>query len=87
MQYVTQNPRKVLEMLGLDPDAIGAAFYKLNIRKSRTMPEKKTNKYNNNNHNHHCQNEEEEEAVDDELKEKLCPFFWDPQKDSDVLGS
>lgn len=79
MQFVTQNPRKVLEMLGLDPDAVGAAFYKPNIRKSRTMPEKNP-KFNNNNHH------SDGEAVD-ELKEKLCPFFWDPPKDSDVLQS
>lgn len=79
MQFVTQNPRKVLEMLGLDPDAVGATFYQSNIRKSHTMPEKNP-KYNNNNH------QSDEEAVD-ELKEKLCPFFWDSPKKSDALQS
>lgn len=75
-------------MLGLDPDAVGAAFYRPNIRKSRTMPENNAcegrTKFNNNNH------QSDEEAVD-ERNEKLCPFFWDPPQDpnlkEDVLQS
>lgn len=37
-QYIIQNPRKVLAMLGLDPDRISSEFYRTSIRKSRTFP-------------------------------------------------
>lgn len=59
-------------MLGLDPDAVGAAFSRASMRKSRTMPEDGPNSARNKfNNNYHLS---EEEAA----TEKLCPFFWDP---------
>ncbi|XP_017771321.1 PREDICTED: potassium voltage-gated channel subfamily H member 8 [Nicrophorus vespilloides] len=38
--YITQNSRKVLELLGLDPDVVAGTFFKSKIKKSQSTPPK-----------------------------------------------
>lgn len=75
-QYVAENPRKVLEMLGLDPDVITTTFYKSNIKKSATLPIQSSTPSGNNNKKENRTRIEKDEW-------KTCPFFWDTIDNSD----
>ncbi|RZC37990.1 potassium voltage-gated channel subfamily H member 8, partial [Asbolus verrucosus] len=79
-RYVTQNPRQILEMLGLDPDKI---LNKANMRKSHSIPDDK-GQVHLSVRNQNCFNcsHLNDIAVDideetDEGKGEECPFLWD----------
>lgn len=86
-QYITQNPRKTLQMLGLDPDAVASSFFKTNIKKSHTLPDEKSKFHlcNNNPSSFDNNNSQKDEPLDASVesehesntKIKNCPFFWD----------
>jgi hypothetical protein len=76
-RYVTRNPRKVLEMLGLDAEKI---LSKAKIRKSFSIPDDSAQL---NVQSRNCFNSQLEDVavdIDDETddgKGEDCPFLWD----------
>lgn len=84
--FVTQNPRKVLSMLGLDPDKITSTFYKTNIKKSHTFPGNSNGKcifIDSSGDMYKADNRNKDVTVntlesEQESTQKMCPFFWDP---------
>ncbi|XP_025832214.1 potassium voltage-gated channel subfamily H member 8-like [Agrilus planipennis] len=89
-QYILQNPRRVLSILGLDPDKVSSDFYKATtIGKSRTFPDNifvrglsKGSSDNAKSTNHDefpmITWDEKEDGKNSSNTTKNCPFFWDP---------
>ncbi|KAF5298054.1 hypothetical protein FQA39_LY11822 [Lamprigera yunnana] len=79
--YVTENPRKVLIMLGLDPDNVGCSFYKRNIRKSNTFPNDAYKKVLNDNESDKTKADNKiVGTVDVENDQRMYPFFCNPSR-------
>ncbi|KAB0794660.1 hypothetical protein PPYR_11499 [Photinus pyralis] len=78
-QYITDNPYKVLVMLGLDPDKVGYALLcKTNIKKSHTFPNDMFKKvWNESTGDKSTKADDKSVGVINNVKiQKTCPFFW-----------
>ncbi|KAF5307673.1 hypothetical protein FQR65_LT06728 [Abscondita terminalis] len=76
-RYITENPRKVLIMLGLDPDMVSYALCKNNIKKSHTFPNEIYKKVVNDNKSDKSKADDRNVGVIEIGKNSnTCPFFW-----------
>lgn len=77
-QYVTQNPRKILEILGLNPDLITAHLYKSNMKKSKTVPNSLMRSESYQFRRSNDKGSSSLEKGESMMNIRECSFFWDP---------
>ncbi|KAK4875230.1 hypothetical protein RN001_011652 [Aquatica leii] len=83
--YVTENPRKVLTILGLDPDKVGYALHKNNIKKSHTFPSEIYKKIIIDNKSDKSKADDRNIGIIDiGRNQNVFPFFW---KSTNVCSS